>query len=34
QLFASDNAYYPTLSWQPLAYYSACPETLKDMSDL
>ncbi|MDO1767568.1 DUF1266 domain-containing protein, partial [Escherichia coli] len=26
--------YYPTLSWQPLAYYSACPETLKDMSDL
>ncbi|HCM9976945.1 TPA: DUF1266 domain-containing protein, partial [Escherichia coli] len=24
----------PTLSWQPLAYYSACPETLKDMSDL
>ncbi|EOZ5954235.1 hypothetical protein ACQULJ_003581, partial [Escherichia coli] len=20
--------------WQPLAYYSACPETLKDMSDL
>ncbi|MCX3172619.1 hypothetical protein, partial [Escherichia coli] len=22
------------LSWQPLAYYSACPETLKDMSDL
>ncbi|WP_396019620.1 hypothetical protein, partial [Escherichia coli] len=21
-------------SWQPLAYYSACPETLKDMSDL
>ncbi|EEW7633129.1 hypothetical protein ACQ7CA_13640, partial [Escherichia coli] len=23
-----------TLSWQPLAYYSACPETLKDMSDL
>ena len=27
-------AYYPTLSWQPLAYYSACPETLKDMSDL
>ncbi len=34
QLFASDDAYYPTLSWQPLAYYSACPETLKDMSDL
>lgn len=34
QLFASDDAYYPTLSSQPLAYYSACPETLKDMSDL
>ncbi|MGQ7177987.1 hypothetical protein ACUOA5_21530, partial [Escherichia coli] len=31
---SSDDAYYPTLSWQPLAYYSACPETLKDMSDL
>ena len=28
QLFASDDAYYPTLSRQPLAYYSACPETL------
>ncbi|EPT6224515.1 DUF1266 domain-containing protein, partial [Shigella boydii] len=27
-------AYYPTLSWQPLADYPTCPETLKDMSDL
>ncbi|RIF77928.1 hypothetical protein UL59_10040, partial [Shigella boydii] len=34
QLFASDDAYYPTLSWQPLADYPTCPETLKDMSDL
>ncbi|HCS1872459.1 TPA: DUF1266 domain-containing protein, partial [Shigella boydii] len=33
-LFASDDAYYPTLSWQPLADYPTCPETLKDMSDL
>lgn len=34
QLFASDDAYYATLPWQPLADYPTCPETLKDMSDL
>ncbi|WGA36102.1 DUF1266 domain-containing protein [Escherichia fergusonii] len=34
QLFASDDAYYVTLPWQPLADYPTCPETLKDMSDL
>lgn len=34
QLIASDDAYYPTLPWQPLTYYPVCPGTLKDMSDL